>query len=51
LVSRLPGCTIVSIGHRSTLIAFHGRRLVLAPDGDVHRVGELAFDPAAAGHG
>jgi putative ATP-binding cassette transporter len=51
LVSRLPGCTIVSIGHRSTLIAFHGRRLVLAPDGDVHRVGELAFEPATAGHG
>ena len=27
LAERLPGTTIVSIGHRSTLHAFHGRRL------------------------
>ena len=30
---RLPGTTIVSIGHRSTLHAFHDRHAVLAPDG------------------
>ncbi|WP_137043635.1 ABC transporter ATP-binding protein/permease [Pseudolabrys sp. FHR47] len=29
LAERLPGTTIVSIGHRSTLHAFHGRRLNL----------------------
>ena len=30
---RLPGTTIVSIGHRSTLHALHDRHAVLAPDG------------------
>ena len=30
---KLPGATIVSIGHRSTLAAFHERRLELHPDG------------------
>ena len=34
LRERLPGTTIVSIGHRSTLEAFHDRRVVLEPDGD-----------------
>jgi vitamin B12/bleomycin/antimicrobial peptide transport system ATP-binding/permease protein len=29
LKERLPGTTIVSIGHRSTLGAFHTRRLAL----------------------
>jgi putative ATP-binding cassette transporter len=31
---KLPGTTVVSIGHRSTLEAFHQRNVVLAPDGD-----------------
>lgn len=31
---RLPGTTIVSIGHRSTLEAFHQRRVDLKRDGD-----------------
>jgi putative ATP-binding cassette transporter len=31
---RLPGTTIISIGHRSTLQAFHRRRLGMAPEGD-----------------
>src|SRR4029077_20699573 len=44
LVERLPLTTIVSIGHRSTLIAFHGRRLMLVPEGDLHRVGEIASE-------
>jgi putative ATP-binding cassette transporter len=33
LRDRLPGATIVSVGHRSTLRAFHARRLVLTPNG------------------
>ena len=39
---RLPCTTIVSIGHRSTLKAFHNRHLKLVPDGDRHRVQESA---------
>jgi putative ATP-binding cassette transporter len=31
---KLPTTTIVSIGHRSTLDAFHQRNIVLARDGD-----------------
>jgi putative ATP-binding cassette transporter len=31
---RLPATTIISIGHRSTLEAFHQRNVVLARDGD-----------------
>ena len=31
---RLPATTIVSIGHRSTLEAFHQRHVTLRPDGD-----------------
>jgi len=31
---KLPATTVVSIGHRSTLEAFHQRNVVLAPDGD-----------------
>ncbi len=34
LAERLPNTTIVSIGHRSTLAAFHDRRLGMAPEGD-----------------
>jgi putative ATP-binding cassette transporter len=34
LGSKLPQTTIVSIGHRSTLEAFHQRRVVMVPDGD-----------------
>ncbi|MBP7000456.1 ABC transporter ATP-binding protein/permease [Amaricoccus sp.] len=32
LRERLPGTTIVSIGHRSTLLAFHRRHLDMEPD-------------------
>ena len=35
LSERLPGTTIVSIGHRSTLDAFHERRITLEPEGGV----------------
>ncbi len=34
LAERLPDTTVVSIGHRSTLAAFHQRRLGMAPEGD-----------------
>ena len=33
LRDRLPGTTVVSVGHRSTLRAFHARRLVVTPNG------------------
>jgi putative ATP-binding cassette transporter len=31
LLERLPGCTLVSVAHRSTLDAFHDRQLDMAP--------------------
>ncbi len=34
LAERLPATTVISIGHRSTLNAFHQRDVVLARDGD-----------------
>ena len=34
LEEKLPATTIVSIGHRSTLEAFHQRNVVLAREGD-----------------
>jgi putative ATP-binding cassette transporter len=34
LQEKLPGTTIVSIGHRATLEAFHQRKVALARDGD-----------------
>ena len=39
LRDRLPGVTIVSIGHRRTLAEFHhDRRVRLERDGAVHRI-------------
>ena len=34
LAEKLPGTTVVSIGHRSTLAAFHQRRIEMRPAGD-----------------
>jgi putative ATP-binding cassette transporter len=34
LEEKLPATTVVSIGHRSTLNAFHQRNVVLVRDGD-----------------
>jgi putative ATP-binding cassette transporter len=34
LAEKLPATTVVSIGHRRTLEAFHERKVVLAPKGD-----------------
>ncbi|MFL4967674.1 MAG: ABC transporter ATP-binding protein/permease [Xanthobacteraceae bacterium] len=47
LQERLPRTAIVSIGHRSTLSAFHRRRLVLEREGDRHRVRERELVAAA----
>ena len=48
LRERLPNTTIISIGHRSTLAAFHTRHLALKPDGDhfTLREAELATAPS-----
>jgi len=45
LRQRLPGTTVVSVGHRSTLRAFHARRLVVTPNG----TGPATVVEAAAG--
>jgi vitamin B12/bleomycin/antimicrobial peptide transport system ATP-binding/permease protein len=45
LAEKLPGTTVVSIGHRSTLNAFHQRNLTLVRDGDrfsLHDTAEVA---------
>jgi putative ATP-binding cassette transporter len=44
LQDRLPETTVVSIGHRSTLAAFHRRRLTLVHEGDRYRVRETALE-------
>jgi putative ATP-binding cassette transporter len=46
LEARLKGTTLVSIGHRSTLSAFHRRGLALVREEQVHRVREAALAPA-----
>jgi putative ATP-binding cassette transporter len=43
LKERLPNATIISIGHRSTLAAFHQRGLTLARDGELYRVKDAAL--------
>jgi putative ATP-binding cassette transporter len=47
LQQRLPESTIVSIGHRTTLRAFHLRHLTLAPEAGGHRVTEATLLEAA----
>jgi vitamin B12/bleomycin/antimicrobial peptide transport system ATP-binding/permease protein len=47
LNARLKHTAIVSIGHRSTLTAFHRRGLVLERDGEISRLREAALAPAA----
>ncbi|MGA2565646.1 MAG: ABC transporter ATP-binding protein/permease [Pseudolabrys sp.] len=47
LEQRLAAATIVSIGHRSTLAAFHRRRLAFSREGDRYWVREGSLAPAA----
>lgn len=47
LDQRLPRATIVSIGHRATLAAFHRRRLAFIRAGDRHVLQEAALAPAS----
>lgn len=49
LRERLPGTTIVSIGHRSTLHALHDRRIDMQPGADGRFVPTALPAPAAAG--
>lgn len=46
LEQRLPQATIVSIGHRGTLAAFHRRRLDVVREGDHAEVTEASLTPA-----
>ncbi len=47
LMQRLPQTTLISIGHRATLNAFHGRRLAFVRDGDRHAVRDAPLEVAA----
>jgi putative ATP-binding cassette transporter len=47
IAARLARSTIVSIGHRSTLLAFHRRSLTLVSEGDHFRIRESARESAA----
>src|SRR5262245_7706630 len=47
LDQRLPRATIVSIGHRATLAAFHKRRLALRRADDRHVLQEAALAPVS----
>jgi putative ATP-binding cassette transporter len=46
LQERLPATTIVSIGHRDTLTAFHRRRLAFERAGDRYELREAALAAA-----
>jgi vitamin B12/bleomycin/antimicrobial peptide transport system ATP-binding/permease protein len=43
LLERLKGTTIISIGHRSTLGAFHGRRIALTADDEFYQVRDVTL--------
>jgi putative ATP-binding cassette transporter len=47
LQQRLGKTTLVSIGHRSTLLALHQRQLTLTKQGDRHELRESMLQPAA----
>jgi putative ATP-binding cassette transporter len=47
LQERLKGAAVISIGHRSTLAAFHRRRVELSADQVVHQVREVPLASAA----
>jgi putative ATP-binding cassette transporter len=48
LAERLPDTTIISIGHRSTLQAFHQQNVTLAPEGDHFTLRPRTTENAAA---
>jgi putative ATP-binding cassette transporter len=48
LRAQLAGTTVISIGHRSTLTAFHDRKIALQRDGEQHRLIEAKAEPAAS---
>jgi vitamin B12/bleomycin/antimicrobial peptide transport system ATP-binding/permease protein len=48
LQARMPRATIVSIGHRSTLVPFHNRHLALRREGDYHRIRDAVLGQGAA---
>src|SRR5271168_1728258 len=43
LAEKLPRTTLVSIGHRASLEAFHRRNVVLVPEGNHFRIQERAM--------
>jgi putative ATP-binding cassette transporter len=47
LQERLKGAAIISIGHRSTLAAFHRRRVEVSADQAVHQVRDVPLASAA----
>ncbi|PSC04595.1 ABC transporter [Alsobacter soli] len=47
LAERLPQTTVVSIGHRSTLIGMHKRHVAMAPKGDQFTVEDVAQKESA----
>ncbi len=51
LQEKLPATTIVSIGHRSTLEAFHERYVALAPDGEGFSLQDVRASAAARAGG
>jgi len=48
LQDRLKGATIVSIGHRATLLAFHGRRIDVAAGGAASAASQVRDVPLAS---
>jgi putative ATP-binding cassette transporter len=49
LAEKLPATTIVSIGHRSTLEAFHQRNVAMVRDGDRFKLQDRSSVRPAAG--
>jgi putative ATP-binding cassette transporter len=46
LAEKLPHATLISIGHRATLEAYHRRNVTLVPEGEHYRLEERAAAPA-----
>jgi putative ATP-binding cassette transporter len=48
LLDKLPATTVISIGHRSTLEAFHERKLAMVRDGDQFALSEVSVGAKSA---